>query len=124
MHFQLVLPHVHGHNAAEHAIHTFKNHLIASICTCDTRLPCKDWNRYLPQAQINLSLLRSLRTNPSHSAYTASLGAFDFNVTPLASPDTQVLVHLRPKQRGTFISHGIDGWYIGPSMEHYRCNEK
>jgi hypothetical protein len=24
--------------------------------------------------------------------------------------------------RGSWASQGIDGWYLGPSMDHYRCN--
>jgi hypothetical protein len=34
---------------------------------------------------------------------------------------TRVLVHEKPATRGTWAPHGVDGWYIGPSMLHYRC---
>ena len=47
-------------------------------------------------------------------------GDLDFNSTPLASPGTKVLVRVKPSNRQTFGTHVIEGWYIGPSMNHYR----
>jgi hypothetical protein len=46
---------------------------------------------------------------------------FDFNKTPLAPPWTKVVIHLKPDQRASWSYHGEEGWYVGPSMEHYRC---
>ena len=46
---------------------------------------------------------------------------YDFNAHPLAPPGTRILVHEKPKQRGTWSDHGVPGWYIGPTQEHYRC---
>ena len=48
-------------------------------------------------------------------------GAFDFNETPLAPPGSKVLVHEKPRVRKTWAPHGVEGWYIGPALEHYRC---
>ena len=28
---------------------------------------------------------------------------------------------MKPKVRGTYAYHAEEGWYIGPSLEHYRC---
>ena len=39
----------------------------------------------------------------------------------MAPPGTKVLVHEKPSQRGTWAPHGIEGYYIGPALEHYRC---
>ena len=55
------------------------------------------------------------------SAYTYLLGEFDFNTTPLAPPGTRVVSHSKPEIRGSWAPNGEDAWYIGPSMEHYRC---
>ena len=44
---QLVPPHLHRRNAAERAIRTFKNHLIAGLCTADDRFPLKLWDKIL-----------------------------------------------------------------------------
>ena len=58
---------------------------------------------------------------PNLSAYEATFGNFNFNQTPLAPPGTRFLVHKTTKQRASFAPHGVDGWYIGPSLDHYRC---
>ena len=59
--------------------------------------------------------------NPSLSAYASLMGNYDFNATPFTPPGTKVLIHNKPLKGGTFGSHGICAWYIGPSIEHYRC---
>jgi len=61
------------------------------------------------------------RLNNKLSAYAQLIGAFDYNATPLAPPGTQVLVHEAPKERKSWDPHGVDGWYVGPAMKHYRC---
>ena len=119
--YQLVPPHIHRRNAAERAIRTYKNHLIASLYTCDPQFPSREWDRLLPQCNITLNLLRSARRNPSLSAYAALLVNFDFNATPLAPPGTRVLVHEKSYNRKSWAGHGTQGWYIGPALEHYRC---
>ena len=58
---QLVPPHIHRRNAAERAIRTYKNHLIAGLYTCDPQFPSREWDRLLPQCNITLNLLRSAR---------------------------------------------------------------
>lgn len=117
--YQLVPPHLHRRNAAERAIRTFKNHLIAGLCSCDSRFPASFWDKLLPQCMLTLNLLRSSRRNLSLSAHAAIFGHFNFNAIPLAPPGTKVVVH--HKKRKTFGVHGLDGWYVGPSMHHYRC---
>lgn len=119
--YQLVPPNVHRANAAERAIQTFKHHFIAGLCSLDPEFPLHLWDRLLPQAVITLNLLRTSAINPQLSAYAQIHGAFDFNRTPLGPPGTRVLVHDKPTQRGTWAPHGVEGWYTGPAMEHYRC---
>ena len=116
--FQLVPPGIHRRNAAERAIRTFKNHFIAGLCTADPDFPLYLWDRLIPQAKITLNLLRSSRINPKLSGYAQLYGFFDFNRTP---PGTRIVVHEKPANRGTWAPHGVDAWYIGPAMEHYRC---
>ena len=31
------------------------------------------------------------------------------------------MVHENPSVRGTWATHAIDGWYVGPATLHYRC---
>ena len=119
--YQLVPPHIHRRNSAECAIQTFKNHFIAGLASTDPNFPLSNWCRLLPQAELTLNLLRPSRLNPKLSAYAQLEGAFDFNCTPLAPPGTRVIVHENPNQRRTWAPHGIDGWYIGPALDHYQC---
>jgi hypothetical protein len=50
--FKLVPPYSHRRNAAERAIISFKDHLIASICSTDKAFPMHLWDRLLPQVVI------------------------------------------------------------------------
>ena len=119
--YQLAPPHMHCINAAERAICSFKNHFLAIMATADPAYPAAEWDRLLPQAELTINLLPNARANPKLSAYAYLFGQFDFNRNPLAPAGTKVLVHEKPTQRRTWAYHGIDGWYIGPAMEHYRC---
>ena len=119
--YQLVPPHIHQCNSAERAIQTFKNHFIAGLASTDPNFPLSNWCRLLPQAELTLNLLRPSQLNPKLSAYAQLDGTFDFNRTPLAPPGTRAIVHEKPTQRCTWALHGIDGWYIGPALDHYQC---
>ena len=119
--YQLVPPHTHRRNAAERAIQTFKNHFISGLCSVDKTFPIHLWDRLLPQAVLTLNLLRPSRWNSKLSAYQQIYGNFDFNSTPLAPPGTKVIVHETPDVRSSWAPHGVNGFYIGPSLEHYRC---
>ena len=49
-------------------------------------------------------------------------GTFDYNKTPLAPPGTKVLVYEPPSLRKTWSAHCVEGWYLGPAPNHYRCH--
>ena len=55
------------------------------------------------------------------SAYMALEGAFNYNKTPLAPPGTKVMIHENPDKRASWAAYGVDGWYLGPALEQYRC---
>ena len=86
----------------------------------DPKFPLTEWDRLIPQANITLNLLRTARTNPSLSAYAYIQGNFNFSATPLAPPGTKVIVHVDPSVRGTWELNGDKGYYVGPSLDHYR----
>ena len=48
-------------------------------------------------------------------------GPYDFNSWPIAPPGTKIAVHKKVDQRASFEYRGREGWYIGSSVEHYRC---
>jgi hypothetical protein len=121
IHYQLVPPHNHRANLAERAIQTFKYHMKAGLASVDPDFPVAQWDRLLDQAEITLNLLRNSKCNPALSAYSYLFGPFDFNRTPMAPPGTKVVVHLKQSQRDSWGPNGEVGFYVGPSLEHYRC---
>jgi hypothetical protein len=119
--YQLVPLGVHRQNAAERAIRTFKNHFVAGLCSVDKNFELHLWDKLLPQAKLTLNLLQASQTNPKLSAHAQINGAFDFNRTPLAPPGTCILAHDKPAKHTTRAPHGLDGWYVGPALDSYRC---
>ena len=39
----------------------------------------------------------------------------------MAPPGTRMIVNNKPVNRTSWSHHGTPGWYIGPSLDHYRC---
>jgi hypothetical protein len=117
--FQLVPPYSHRRNSAERAIISFKDHLIAGLCSTDKSSPMHLWDRLLPQSVMTLNILRTSRINPKLSAAMHILGKYDFNRAPMATPGTRIIAHETPGRRRTWAPHGQDGLYIGPALEHY-----
>jgi hypothetical protein len=77
--FQLVPPYSHRRNSAERAIKSFKDHLIAGLCSTDKSFSMHLWDRLLPQEVMKLNMLRTSRINPKLSASTHIFGQYDFN---------------------------------------------
>ena len=119
--YQLAPPNIHRRNAAERAIRTLKNHLIAGLSSVDPDFPLHQWDQLIDQAVITLNLLRPARLNPSLSAYAYLFGMFNYSATPLAPPGIKCQIHEKPTQRKSWAPHSIDGHYLGPALEHYRC---
>ena len=117
--WQLVPPHNHRANAAERGIQTFKHHFKACLATIDPDFPMREWDRLLVQAELTLNLLRSSRVNPKLFAYAYLFGQFDYNKTPLVPPGTKVVAHTKTSKRASWELNGEQGWYVGPSPDHY-----
>jgi hypothetical protein len=54
------------------------------------------------------------------STYAQLNGYYDFNSTPMVPPGTRIIVHEKPDQGASWDPHGIDGYYLGPALDHYR----
>ena len=119
---QLVELHNHRVNTAERAIQTFKDGFIAALATTDVDFLLQLWDKLTPQVQTCLNLMRLLRIDPSKSAYESLYGPYDWNRYPLASLGCKAVVYEDGNTRGLWASHGVDGWYLGPLMDHYQCN--
>ena len=118
---QFVEPYNHRVNAAECAIQTFKNHFISGLCITDKMFPFHLWSRLAKQAELTCNILRRSRLNPTISAYHQLHGApYDWNFNPLAPPGTRALIYNPPAIRTSWGARGLDAWYCGPSLDHYR----
>ena len=117
----LVEPHNHRINAAERAIQTFKDHFVSALATTDSEFPLQLWDRLSPQIETTLNLMRRSRIDPSKSAYEVLHGPYDWNRFPLAPPGCKAVIYESPAQHGSWGSRGVDAWYLGPSLDHYRC---
>jgi hypothetical protein len=118
---QLAEPHNHRINAAERAIQTFKDAFIAVLATTDSEFPLQLWDRLTPQVRYTLNLMRASQINPEILAYEALNGPYNWNRYPLAPLGCKAIVYKDGDTRGSWASRGIDGWYLGPSKDHYRC---
>jgi hypothetical protein len=117
----LVEPHNHRVNAAERTIQTFKDHFVSALATTDSEFPLQLWDRLTAQVKTPLNLICCLRINPTKSAYVVLQGLYDWNRFPLAPRGCKAVIYKSPAQRGSWGSRGVDAWYLGPSLDHYRC---
>jgi hypothetical protein len=82
-------------------------------------VPCARADPSVPRATRRVE--STAQPHQPQSAQAQSYGTFDYNRTPLASPDTRVLVHEMSSARSTWYSHTANGWYRVPATNHYRC---
>jgi hypothetical protein len=118
---QYTPPDMHRTNSAECAIRTWKNHFSAGLASLPKAFPIANWCRLTNQCDYTINMLRPCRQNPLLSAFEAMEGSFSFDATPMAPPGTEVLIHLKPTRRKSWAFYASNGWYIGPSLKHYRC---
>jgi hypothetical protein len=118
----LVEPNNHQVNAAECAVQMLKAHFISALATSDSEFPLQLWDWLTNQVETTLNMLQPSRINPLMSAYKAVHGPYNWNCFPLAPPGCKAVIYIAPKTCGSWASHGIDAWYVGPLMDHYRCN--
>ncbi len=119
MEIQLVPPHNHHVNAAECAISTFKEHFVTALATVDMLCLLQLWDKFPPQVKLTLNLICFSHCNPLISANLELYGPFDFNKMPLAPLGTKVLVYDNPATQTSWALHATDGFYIGPTINHY-----
>ena len=70
---------------------------------------------------MTLNLLRQSNSTPEIPAWEAFDGAFSYNHTPLGPLGCRVIIHKKVGARYTWDFRGNDGWGVGVSTEHYRC---
>lgn len=87
----------------------------------DPHFPMHLWDRLILQSILTLNLLRPFRRDPNVSAYTALNETFNYDATPLTPSGCKIVAFESLQMRKSFAQIGIPAWYIGPSLEHYRC---
>ncbi len=116
---QLVKPNNKRLNAAEQAIQTWKDAMISALATTDSDFPLQLWDRLTPQVQDCVNLMRASRIDPTISAYEALNGPYNWNRYPLAPIGCKAVIYEDCDIRELWASRGVDGWYLGPSRDHY-----
>jgi hypothetical protein len=117
---QLVEPHNHHVNAAERAIQTFKDAFIPALATIDSNFPIQLWDWLTLQVQNTLNMLWAFCVNPAILVYEALNGPYDWKWYPLAPLGCKAVIYKDGNTRGSWASCRIDGWYLGPFLNHYR----
>ena len=75
----------------------------------------------LEQAEITINHLHAYLPDPSLSAYEGICGhRFDFLAHPIHPPGTKVVVLDPVTTRESWAPHGLNGFYLGPAISHYR----
>ena len=119
--YQLVPSHIHRQNAAERAIQTFKALFISILAGVADDFPRRHWDQLLPQAELTLNLLRQANIQPEISAWTYLMGAFNYDATPLGPLGFTVMIHKKTSNQKSWDFRSKEGWSVGVSFEHYRC---
>ena len=67
-------------------------------------------------------MLRQVAPDPSISAWDFFSGKkINYSATPLGPLGINVIVHAKPRRLQSWYFRGKDGWSIGVSLKHYRC---
>ncbi len=119
---QLVKPHNHRINAVEWAIQTFNDTFIAALTTTDSNFPLQLWDELTPQVMSTLNMMRASHINPAISAYKALHGPYVWNRYLLAPLRCKAVIYEDGDTRGSWASHRVNGWYLGPLLDHYHCD--
>ena len=120
--YQMVPPSIHRQNSAERAMRTWKEHAKATISTFDPDLPLQLWCQFLEAIDIQLNMLRASRLHPQISAHCHLNGEFDYLKTPMVPLGTKATIFVPPKDQKTWAYHAMEGYYLGPAMDHYKCH--
>ena len=98
----------------------FKNHFISILYCADLTFLANQWDRLIKQTVMTINMVWRSWINPRLSSYQQIWGSIDFNRTPMGIPGCKAMVHLRPRERPFYSTHGVLGFYVEPSMHKFR----
>ena len=121
--FQYVPSSTHRRLRAERAIRSWKNHFLATLATADAELPKNIWDEFIAQAELTLAHLRAYTINPAISSYEGIYGSkHNFSAHPINVLGVRTVALTPADKRESWAPHGIDCFYIGAALQHYRCH--
>ena len=113
---------MHLQNAAERVIHSFKAQFLVTLVGVASDFPHSLWDLLLPQTDMTLNMLWQATSDPTTSAWGFFAGRkFNYSATPFGPLGINVIVHAKPGRRKSCDFRGKDGWSVGVSLKHYRC---
>ena len=117
---QYVPPGMHRQNKVERAIRNTKNCIISMLTTTDPTFPAMLlFDEVTTQAEIVINLLRPWHPDGTVNAWTGMYGhPYDHLRNPIALYGTKILIHDKPSLRGSWATHGVDGFYLAPALQH------
>ena len=118
--FQLVPTYIHQHKRAETTIQTFKDHFIAGLCTFNPNFPLYLWDKLIPIPSSLSTYFEAAESTPNFWHISNCTVIFITMRHQWSHQIKKVLVFEPPAKRGSYSPHGIEGWYIGPALNHYR----
>ncbi len=117
--YQLVPPAQKRTNTAERAIQTFQRHFLSLLAITHPSFPINHWPVLLPQAELTINLMRAYSDLHSISAYNGIYRQpYDFLSHPIAPCGTLIILH--NTRREAWDNFDLIGFYLGPSLAHYR----
>jgi hypothetical protein len=120
---QFVPPNMHRANVAERAIRHTKNTIIAMVSAVEPDLdPRVRFEKVITQAEIIINHLKPCSRIPSISAWEGMHNSkYDFQAHPISVYGMRAIVHIKPDNRESWGNHGVEGFYLSPAIDHYRC---
>jgi uncharacterized membrane protein YgcG len=120
---QYVPPGMHRQNKSERAIRPSKNCIISMLTTTDPEFPAALlFDEVTTQAEIVINQLKAWHLDPTVNAWTGMHGKpYDHMMHPISVYGMKCVIYDNPLRRGSWATHGVDGFYLSPAMHHYRC---
>ena len=66
--------------------------------------------------------MRASRIDPTKLVYKILNRPYNWNQYPLAPLGCKAVIYEDSDTQGSWALRSVDGWYIGPSQDHYRCD--
>jgi hypothetical protein len=88
----------------------------------NSNFPLQLWDKLTPQVQDTLNMLQASRIDLTKSAYEILNGPYNWNHYPLAPLRCKAVVYKDGDTQGSWVSRGVDAFYVGPWKDHYCCD--